>query len=143
MCSRLYLRHGADNHVVRRQIDESFDHGVGHYFRAASLHPFASFEHVAHYRVQVCRCWHLDIDNRVDELLGEVDHGLDLAVRNDDELAGFIANLGAADIDRLDASHGIADLHNIADEILILEQDEKARHDIADQVLRAQADRKA
>ena len=39
------------------------------------------------------------------------------------------------------STHRVADLHEIADEILVLEQNEESRDQVGDEVLCAQADR--
>ncbi len=64
----------------------------------------------------------------------------DLSVGDGDQRSACIAQHGAAQRQMLDAPGGVPDLYRIANDVLVLEDDVKARDQVADQILRAKSD---
>ena len=89
-------------------------------------------------RLQIRAGRHFEIYHSVDIIFRVIDHAFDLAVGNDVKLAVTVANLREPNADGLDYAVGVADLHVIADQILVLEENEESRNQIGDQALRSQ-----
>lgn len=67
----------------------------------------------------------------------------DAAIREEANLAVWVADAGDAQTDFLDVPEGAVDLDQISHDVLAFHDDEEARHHIADEVLRAEADRES
>src|SRR5207244_2254712 len=82
--------------------------------------------------------------DRVGKILGEVLDARYLAEGHRVHRAGYIAHPDRADRDRLDHALVVfADIDDVADRYLILEQDEEAGDDVLDKGLAAKTDRQA
>ena len=87
--------------------------------------------------------WNGDVDEDLRPIAAEIGNLADEAVGNGDESAGGISNHGSAQGEIFDAAEFGIHLDEIADDELVLEDDEEAVDEILHEMLRAKAEGEA
>ena len=84
-----------------------------------------------------------DVEHGARPVLAHVADPEDLAVADVPDGAVDVAEPGDAQADRLDGAAGLAEVDDVADAVLVLEDHEDAGQEVLDQALRAEAERDA
>ena len=90
--------------------------------------------------VEVLVVGHGDVDGGQHPPLGLVGHAQDLPVAHVPDDPGQVAQSGDPQRDVLDHADGFAEVHQVADPVLVLEDQEDARQVVLDQALRPEAE---